>query len=1457
MLESVDKDIFLKSKSIKMTPYVSAEWNQNLFNSPYFTVAGNGTKIIDENVVVSSQTVPTTVTGDLAKPNFTTKSFSIINGKGSVSYTVTAPNTAKAYKVVTYVKSDTRLPIMLNLHAEGTSTQFGSKTEDINFLGWTKMEMYIGSSGGIGDTISSFTYTISTNPYDPYEEDSAQKTVYFTFPEFYETTYFDYQNHSLWPTDSVFTFFRPGESYINTGNSSFSFPSGYRIKTKSDGKYMPQSSIIQNPTSILLSAPESSLEKLPEIKFVAPSDTNPYKYFVSDKNSKSISALYEKEILVNKIIIKLNTAISTQVISINIDGEQILVDGTDLIGTDSPSFNGETIILYWTGLTWTRNKWTEMPTFDLYGNGDITKKTSFKKITVNLEYAWPKDSINEYLSDYASQDNHRLHLIEISPRLEIDLSNYIQDVSINKSLDSKNNLVPISSMNSNDASITLSGIPLFDVNDLENRSIPLFSNQSNNGKTILASMLKKNIKLYLHYNLDSYSHPDTNIMTTSNTLIPGGVFYSDTWSESDVDTVSIQAFDSTRFLQSMPVPDYVANLRTPFEIMTNILELAGFTDYDYDSLYNICNDKAHPLEISYFFCNSKDSTIIETLSELFLVYQIGAYIDEYGIMRFLSLHNIIEPKNAILNIDEKIINDGGYSTDNKSKIGKVSIRYQSPKIRQSPAMQNVTDPAFGESPSFVYTTANTVVWSQESMDSVGFNYLVDTMQKEDTSFQLDTSDLLDIFHTFSLNNNGYAVIENEVVSLDYKQYTISQAYPANSRTVSVKNDLELSAAINSFIKDHQTGLVPALKAEITAISGSDSVISVAANNSFAVGQKVMISGVRPSGYNVIGKILSVLPTSFTVSGEETRTFDPIKSKNPTATVASGYDIIVSPTGKITNVKRGLFGSKVSSHIYGDGPISSRNLSEKSIGEAYLVSDSSSCSILGDEIPITAPPGQKIIIFPTSERDIVFKKTIEDSGTYGTYSTKIKFSTSDTNTLPTAAAGLFFNMQDNMQDLENTCFVELIRYKTTDEITAKEYTKYAIATYYYNGLEAVVLAWADVTSLASSIIRNFEKTFEKQGTDNKYSYSINYDEVFHLRVAKWEERTTDNGENPGTLLSVFLNNIEINNWQVNKFSQKTPNYLEIDSVWESMPRNDLTKVPQKISIPDTVIFDENTIFGSYMTTRPVNISEIAFITENSTKPVGAIREIYATQKPLRERSVNYYFQDKEFLNSIVQNKNIFASSKAYMMQTKPQISGINYYDVQYTTPAAISADINPIQYLWRYFPGSSTRDQNYAQTQLVDEYSLGYSTVLNTGFRARMAIANNSRHMVFLKHDADQISQFTNALTLWTHEIIAPSDPEILEKVLDPANSGEIAQLDSSWIQSKGAAEKLLYVIAKSIDGFSQNTTLEIFGNPLIQVGDVISVSYPLAGIVSQKYVVVGISHSFNNGFGTSLSLNRV
>jgi hypothetical protein len=906
-------------------------------------------------------------------------------------------------------------------------------------------------------------------------------------------------------------------------------------------------------------------------------------------------------------------------------------------------------------------------------------------------------------------------------------------------------------------------------------------------------MLRKNIKFYVNFTLKSYYDATTNNFVQLNvqngksigTHIPGGIFYSDSWDETDIKDVKIVAYDITRYLQTTAVSDYVANLKPVFDVITNMLDLSGFTDYDVDSLYDVCNDYNSPLDLAYFYTNGRDTTIVDTLAEIFLAYQIGAYIDEYGVMKFKSLSQILNNNTSSLTISDSSILQGGYSIINKAKPGKLSLRYQIPKIKQTLAMQNVTNPDQKESPSFIITTSTDIMWSQETSDAVGFNYLNSTMQATDNFYTINTNDLLDIFHTFNLNNNGYAVIEDELVSFVYKEYKIQQySNSSNNVYASVKNDLELNSEVNRFVKKYASGLVGSNYGNITNASGNGTTVTFTCSNNFKSGQKVYVSGVTPAKYNGNG--------------------------------ASSKSLI-------------------------EASINSSNVMSTGTTRTSIATNSSPLPNV-TKLAVTAPASTKCLVYPSSQ----------DIG-YHTYSVKF-----DLTNQQVATTGLFFNNDGSTSS--GTYFVELLQYNTPTVNGGATMNSPAIYQYMISISQIVSgtltqIAWADVTGTVKNILLNNEKVFSKNGT----TYTTISDDVFHLKAIHWTSDGTDatnsEGENTGQLIKVFLNNVQVTGFQVPGGSSNT--YLT--SSWQATDKNLVTGLRKNVVLNSTSFNTSNKYFGFCTSTSVYGITggKSIYSSVSSTVIPANLREIYANEKVLSERSVNYWYQDREFLNGVVQKQNIFGKYRGYMMQTTPEIVGINIYDIQYTNPAAVTADTYWGGYLLQYYPGSEVYDQAYKQQQVIDEYGLSFSTILNTGFRAKFAVANNKRQMVYLAHKPDTKIQVDSRFTIWTHEIVSQADPQILEKITDRSNISEVAQIDSTWIQSEEAANKLLRVIEKGFDGFSKDTTIQLFGNPLIQVGDVVTINYSLSKLNQQKYAVHSVSQAFNQGLKTTLVLNQI
>lgn len=89
--------------------------------------------------------------------------------------------------------------------------------------------------------------------------------------------------------------------------------------------------------------------------------------------------------------------------------------------------------------------------------------------------------------------------------------------------------------------------------------------------------------------------------------------------------------------------------------------------------------------------------------------------------------------------------------------------------------------------------------------------------------------------------------------------------------------------------------------------------------------------------------------------------------------------------------------------------------------------------------------------------------------------------------------------------------------------------------------------------------------------------------------------------------------------------------------------------------------------------------------------------------------------------------------------------------------------------------------------------------------------------------------------------------------------GEITlEISSDWIQTKEAAKSLCDWIVNNWSEPSDDVEVQVFGNPLFELGDIVSINYPRKNMSSltHRYFVTGISNSWDNGLTTSLSLRR-
>ncbi len=1349
---STEVKAYFNHDSINMLPFISAEWNYNLVNTPYATFSGTGNGLDTRSLYTTSNWHKdnSKLSINLSGSGKTTSSFvdqtaiqlfvtpsgnlgsvnlmDVTNFQARASSTISIGSSVqKCYKVVFLAKSISNDIINLSVQAKNdVSPLAGSASLSIDSIDWQKVEFKVGqrpSSGAfVGDpAYSSFDLVFDIN--NTTLSDLNAWGVLIDQVKIYEITYFDYLYGSLYSTDAPFSFFRPGESYVTSGNSSIASISRPVLNSKAGwNNAMPCSSIVYSPRILFGS------ESNPLFKNGSLSQFSAYKYFISERtlSPSSLGARYEEVLSVNKIVIKLNISQSKpDNLLVNLSNTTTGVTTAVAVPSSGISDAG-VCILYWNGSTWSSNKWawnadahSLIPYIDDFGGISVysggVKVNGYQAIDQISVTQLSSTSISNY-SKYKSGTSadretdtelRRFQVIEISPRLELDLSSFVIDFDVKKEFDNNNTPLPISAMSANSASISFSNIPLAGVS---NAPLSIFSINSNTPTnmspsapsvvTPLKGMLVKNVKFYVNYYLPEMS----------NAVIPAGVFYVDTWDNQDIQTTRVTCFDAMKFLQTVPVMDYVAENKDAVEVFSNIMDLSGFTDYNYDQLYSAIKDKNQKIDMSFFFADSASKTVYSILQEAFLAYQIGCYIDEYGIMNFKNLQSTISNYTSTNTFGDNNVIAGSYNESIKTKIGKVLMRYRSPTIKRSVGINDKSSAS--SKTSSIFQVAPDIIWQQDSEDFVPFNLLNESMMTSSQNYySTDQGSFNNLFFATTIDHKGYCVIENEILSV---------------------GDLEvrLSASdLNGTIVGNPELHYPSTQAELTAVIG-------------AYSNKVGLS-----------------------------------------------NISVDYTGKHMNVKRGQFGTSSSPHLVMDN-----------VNNAYKV------KFITKKIPVGSPNifiipdptiSHSLIQVPSSNNEKVLVVANSQDIGYATYSAKFRFPSS----AEAVQAGIFFGLSGTSAIDASAYFIEINKI-----IKANNSIKYQLKFYYVDSSGSTNSLFAQPIDITNSI----ENDFINEPYDSLHEATMG--NFINLKfVNKVGGR------------AIYVNKAR---YAIDKFNKNGTPMLPV--VWASNISTS-NPMPQSFAGKNFGFFSSSKIASSNV--------ELA--------------EVYATESQLDTTS-HYYFQSREFLNSIVAGSNI--TERSFFAQSRPQIFGLNYYDVQLAMTPSIGTDIFKASYSFPYYVNGSQKQTDLIR---VKENYLTYSNILSTGFRAKFAIANSSNISVFTKTSPGYQKLSSADLLLSSRGMIILTPQMTVEKVINPQISSEVIEFQSDWVQSKTSAESILKVLARASDSFSKDISISIFGNPFVQVGDVITLSYSLKNISNIAFFVKSVSQTFNNGLQTTLVMNQI
>jgi hypothetical protein len=591
---------------------------------------------------------------------------------------------------------------------------------------WKRVEIWFGTPGDSGNGFSRAQLWL--NAVAEYE--GAQFMV--SDIELYQVTEHDFYLNNYYPAESVFKPFRPGEALLHpllqTSDKSV------KTDTYTASVVKPASFAIKNPGSYFAKEITAPLMQM------LPSEYDKFSYHITSgyDSQKSIQARYNQYLSINKIVLKYSNFYT------NISGAKVILytgsgNSSTSITLQSTDFNKNGVTtLYYNGSSWSTSSWTSPPQLSSSGTFQNTLN-QVKGITLLVTNV---SGGNAILGNYEvpDADRKKAHILEISPRLEVDLSPIVSDVSVKKDITSPNsNGFPLSYINSNSGTVELSNIPVYQT-DLNAATI--FENHST--QSSFSNLLRQGVKFYAFLQSPSFQQD-----LTEN--IPLLTMYSHNWSLSDIDKVSVELYDITKIYHGMESPQFASERSNLFSIISTLLNTAGFSDYDYDNLQYVC--KSSTSTPNFWYDESK--TIMDNLQELLIGHQIGAWIDEYGIMRFKSLNNILQeitsndfnPSVGVTDVTKIIgsssikyitnIIPGSYSESVGDKVGKIQIKYRIPKDFDSADIDEKNNKNSAGETWFLNSQSYPQVWKEEDGSAIPNFPLNASLDISDSSMSFD------------------------------------------------------------------------------------------------------------------------------------------------------------------------------------------------------------------------------------------------------------------------------------------------------------------------------------------------------------------------------------------------------------------------------------------------------------------------------------------------------------------------------------------------------------------------------------------------------------------------------------------------------------------------------------------------------------------------------------------------
>jgi hypothetical protein len=528
-----------------------------------------------------------------------------------------------------------------------------------------------------------------------------------------------------------------------------------------------------------------------------PSKDTYYKYWVSPKNTNAnLTIAYPKTIPVNKIVVKFETSHATPSSwTISANSGTVLKTGTAVkpftttVGsTTTKNYDAGTATIYYTGTTWSLLE------------SELNYNAFVNVTSLNLTAVNPGGWIG---------------VIEVAPHMVKDLSNDIVSFDIVKEQNSSTEeLLPVGYCTANSLDLN---IARYSQSSLQFKGF----NKYNLSETFDTSKvyLVKNAEIATYvkvYHADGTSSDSRGAYFK----VPQGVFYVDRWNISDVGDVNIFALDAAKILQESICPDMVCNNYSAIAIIRRMLDVVGFTNYN----FNYTETDGSVIVPTYWWSSSSNSnangavTVWDNIQDICRDSQITAFVDEYNVLQFYTRDYLFDAtKTASWQFRHTasgtlLPNIMSLSKKEMPSINQINIRYKTVSMatyeKSSHEILEFTDDAI--------MAAAILSNIPESADPSVTPHVAHVNHYMGLQLiQVGEQDVLDPSTATFIPFNGYILIDSEIIEYDAIEYMYTDSLTSTIKYVDVSSKSDLSrymglaaVSVDSNATTYKTSMAP-------------------------------------------------------------------------------------------------------------------------------------------------------------------------------------------------------------------------------------------------------------------------------------------------------------------------------------------------------------------------------------------------------------------------------------------------------------------------------------------------------------------------------------------------------------------------------------------------------------------------------------------------------------------------